>query len=323
MGKGLFRRAVRRGLRSASSASTVRDASGKRYRVVQVDDEATKYADPPRNWPRAGVLAGTWAIALALGVWIAPAFAASGSDENTDPRDEAATDAEGAAWSYLRYGSNQDLDRAEAALCDGAEPELVPEDLDAIRQGYSEELGGITDIDLDTGDPVSVADGIEVAATVYYISGGTQRQESFTVIVQETGGAYCVSDATQPQSEEPSSEGTTGEEVDPHELALMFLSDIVGNRDPESAEAQQCSQFSGITAQDLASAIDDWEAANGWKAGRINSMDQAGSADSSVTAFEAEVELQGDLSVETFDFSVEIQGGCVVSLEGGDGLMDD
>ncbi|WP_198667600.1 hypothetical protein [Glycomyces dulcitolivorans] len=325
MRKGLFRRTIRRArtARPSGAASGFSDAAGKRYRVVPVDDpETAAYADPPRKWPRVAAMAAAWAVVLGLGAWIAPAFAASGNEENQDPRDQAATDAEGAAWSYLRYGSNEDLDRAEAALCEDASPELTPDDLDAVRQSYADQLGGITRVDVETGDPVPTTDGIAIAGTVSYISEGTQRHEEFIVTVQENDGTYCVSNTEQPQEEEePSSEGSTGNAVDPETLASEFLTYIVGTRNIQAASEIQCEAFTGITPQDLDAAIDDWAATNGETSGFV-SVDPAESSDGSVAAFAAEVTLQGELNQETFEFDISVQGDCVASLQGGDNLMD-
>lgn len=318
---GLFRRVVRgvRPKRPAAGGSTVHDASGKRYRVVPVDDaETAQFADPPRKWARVGAMAGTWAVVLALGAWVAPGFAASGSEENADPRDQEATDAAGAAWSYLRYGSNQDLDRAEDALCDDASPELTPSDLDDIRQSYDEALGGIERVDLETGDPLASTDGIDIAGTVSYIYQGKQRHEEFIVTVQEDNGAYCVSNAVRTQEEEPSSDATTGEAVDPQILVADFLRSIVVDREPQTAAAMQCDPYSGVTAQDLDAAIAEWAVANGPTTGYLNSLEPADTA----TMFEAEIKLDGDLKIETFAFQVVVQGDCIESLEGGDGLVD-
>jgi len=269
-------------------------------------------------------MAAGWAILLALGTWVAPGFAASGSDEDNDPRDEAATDAKGAAWSYLRYGSNQEPDRAEATLCEGASPELTPADLDQIRTSYSDELGGIADIDLETGDPVSSAEGITVAATVSYIYQGTQRHEDFMVTVQENDGTYCVSNATQvkDEGEQPSNGGGTEQPVDPETVATDFVRGIVVDRDAATGTAAQCTPFTGITAQDLDQAINDWAATNGAASGYLNSVEPADSPESSVTVYEIEVVLEGDLTQENFVFQVGVQGNCVASLEGGEDLMD-
>jgi hypothetical protein len=325
---GLFRRVARgvRPRRPAASGSTVHDASGKRYRVVPVDDvEAAKFADPPRKWARVGAMAGAWAVVLAFGAWVAPGFAASGSDENADPRDQAATDAAGAAWSYLRYGSNEDLDRAEATLCDDASPELTPADLDAIRQIYADELGGITDVDVKTGDPVAAVDGIAIVGTVSFVSQGSQRHEEFTVTVQEQDGSYCVSNVTQPDDEtgQPSEDDDTEQVLDSKTVAADFLRGVVVERDPQSATAMQCDAYSGITAQDLDSAIADWSATNGFTTGYLNSLEPADATGSSITMFETEVKLDGELNIETFAFQIGVQGDCIASLEGGDSLMDD
>ena len=252
----LFRRVVRsaRAPRRASRASTVRSANGKQYRVVAVDEvEAAEFADPPRKWGRVGLMAGGWAIVLALGASVAPGFAASGSGQNEDPRDEPATSASNAAWRYLRYGSDEDLDRSEATLCEGASPEVTPSDLDAIRQTYDDALGGITRIDLETQDPVALAEGSSVAGTVSYIYEGSQRHEEFQVTVHESDGAFCVSDAVQMQDdgETPSNGDGTAPTVDPEVLATTFLTHVVGNRDPLTAATSQCDSYTGITPEEL------------------------------------------------------------------------
>ena len=312
----LFRRVVRsaRAPRRASRASTVRSADGKQYRVVEVNEaENAEFADPPRKWGRVGAMVGVWAIFLALGGWVAPAIAASGNPENQDPRDEAATDANGAAWSYLRYGSNDDRDRAEAALCDDAAPELTPSDLYAIRESYADDLGGMTDIDLDTGDAVQASDGITIASTVFYIYQGNQRSEDFVVTVQEHDGTYCVSNAIQVEAEEPS-EGPSsgdGEAVDPQALATEFLRTIVGDREPATAAALQCASYTGITPQELDEAISDWATANGEATAFLNGIEPAESSETSVTAFEVEVSIEGGLNQESFTFVIGVQEDCV------------
>ncbi|MEU6246681.1 hypothetical protein [Glycomyces sp. NPDC047010] len=320
MRKGLIRRTIRRA--RTSRPATVADTAGKRYRVIPADDpETAAYADPPRKWPRVTTLAATWALILALGTWIAPVFAASGNEENQDPRDQAATDAEGAAWSYLRYGSNEDLDRAEDALCDGASPEIPPSGLDAIRQSYADDLGGITRVDVEIGDPVPTGDGIALAGTVSYISEGTQRHEEFVVTVQEHDGTYCVSDANQPAAESPNPGGPSDPGIDPETLAAEFLTYIVGTRNLDDAGELQCSTYTGITPQELDGAIEAWSAEKGTATGFV-SVDPAESPDSSTSTFAAEVTLDGDLNLETFDFEIAVEGDCVASLEGGDALMN-
>ncbi|MCD0442294.1 hypothetical protein LO763_01470 [Glycomyces sp. A-F 0318] len=281
--------------------------------------EAAQFADPPRKWARVGAMAGSWAVVLALGAWVAPGFAAGGSDEEGDSRDEPASTANNAAWRYLRYGSNEDADRAEASLCDDASPELTPADLDTIRQAYADELGGITRVDLETGDPVQSSDGIMVAGTVSYIYQGTQRHEDFVVTVQENDGSFCVSNATQPDDEadQPSASEGTESAVDPKTVAADFLRAVVVERNPQAAIAMQCDSYSGITAQDLDAAIADWTATNGATTGYLNSLDSA----EGPMVFEAEIKLDGDLKIETFAFQLAVQGDCVESLEGGDGLV--
>ncbi|MBO3735616.1 hypothetical protein [Glycomyces niveus] len=316
----LFRRVVRttRRPRRSGGGTKFSTADGKQYRVVAVNEpENNEFADPPRKWGRVGVMAAAWALALALGGWVAPTFAASGNPENQDPRDEAASSEKNAAWRYLRYGSNQELDRSEATICDGASPEVSPSDLDDLRQTYADELGGITDVDLETGDPVAGVDGATVAATVSYIYQSSQRHEEFVVTVQKSGDTYCVSNAVRLQDEEPSSTNGTGEVVDPQDLATDFLRAIVVERNPQTAAALQCSSYTGPTPEELDLAITEWGATTAF----LNGIEQAESTETSVTAFSVEVSLTGDLDQESYAFVIGVQGNCVASLTGGDGLI--
>jgi hypothetical protein len=262
-------------------------------------------------------MAAAWALALALGGWVAPTFAASGNPENQDPRDETASSAKQTAYRYLRYGSDLDLERAEAELCEGASPEVTPSDLDAIRQSYDEELGGITRIDPATDDPVEGADGFTVAGTVSYVSDASPRYEEFVVTVQEQGDGYCVSDAVQVQENEPGSGDGTGDEADPQALATEFLRSIVVDRLPAVASELQCSSYTGPTPEELDLAITEWGATTAF----LNGIEQAESTETSVTAFSVEVSLKGDLDQESYAFVVGVQGDCVASLAGGDGLI--
>jgi hypothetical protein len=320
----LFRRVVRtaRGPRRVKRAPAVRGADGRQYRVVAVDEnENNEFADPPRKWGRVGVMAGAWALALALGAWVAPGFAASGNPENGDPRDEAATSANNAAWRYLRYGSIEEIDRAEATLCEGASPEVSPHDLEAIRGSYSEELGGISRVDLETAEPVLAPQGTTVAGTVVYIYQGAQRYEDFIVTVKEHDGSFCVSNAVQVQDDEPSTEAPSGDVVDSQTLATDFLRSVVVNRDPLASTALQCDSYTGITAQELDAAITAWAATNGATSGYLNSVEPE-TSETSITAFSSEVVLQGGLNQESFVFEVGVQGDCIASLEGGEDLME-
>jgi len=300
----------------------VRGAEGRQYRVVAVDEtENNEFADPPRKWGRVGIMAGAWALALALGGWAAPGIAASGNPENQDPRDEAATDAAGAALRYLRYGSNEDLDRADASLCEDASPEFTTSDLDALRQSHADDLGGIARVDLAAGDPVPTGEGIGVGVTVFYIYEGKQQFEDFVVTVQENEGTYCVSDAVLAEDEEPSSGDGTGEAVDPQTVATDFLRAAVVDREPTSAVEFQCDSYTGVTPQEVDAGITEWAATNGETTAFLNDVNPAESSETSVTNFEVEITLSGGLNQESFTFTVGVQGNCVASLSGGDGLV--
>ncbi|WP_030144227.1 hypothetical protein [Glycomyces sp. NRRL B-16210] len=305
----------------------VQNASGRRYRVVEVDEtEAAEFADPPRTWGRVGAMVAGWAIVLAVGAWVAPGFAAGSSDQDQDSRDEPATDAVGAALRYLRNGSDEDLKRAEDALCDDADPELSAEGLDEIRQSYVDSLGGITRIDLKPDDPVGVADGVVIPVTVFYISKDTQRDEDFIVTVRQEGEAFCVANAVRVQDEEPSSGETSAEAVDPKVVANDFLRLIVVENNAAAAALLECSPAPELGAQDLEAAIEEWAnrntTADGSAKGFINSLDAAESAESSITVFSAEVSLRGDLENETVTFEVGVQGDCIASLANEDGFFD-
>jgi hypothetical protein len=169
-----------------------------------------------------------------------------------------------------------------------------------------------------------MSEGSSVAVTASYVYQGTQRSEDFIVTVQESDGAYCVSNAVQVASEEPSSGDGTDQTVDPQTLATDFLRSTVVERNPSTAASFQCEadSFTGITAQDLDAAISEWAVLNGETTAFLNGIDPAESTETSVTSFIAEVSLQGDLKQETYTFTVGVQGDCISSLEGGEGLIE-
>lgn len=299
-------------------------ADGRQYRVVAVtENENNEFADPPRKWGRVGIMAAAWAATLALGAWAAPGIAASGNPENVDPRDEAATDASGAALRYIRYGSNEDLERADAALCEGASPELSSGEIDEIRQAHDAELGGITRTDFESEEPIQATDGIQITITVAYIYEAQQDFEDFVVTVLEKDGTYCVSDALLVAGEEPGTGDGTGEPVDPKAVARDLMQAVVLDHDVAAAAEFQCpsASYSGITPEALDAAIAEWASANGKANGVIDTIKPAESSESSITAFDFTIKLTGDLTVESYVFTVEVQGNCVSSIAGGDGLM--
>lgn len=266
-------------------------------------------------------MVGVWALLLGGGAWFAPAFASGGGDENTDPRDEAPTSPASAVWSYLRYGSNGDVERANAIVCERADPELSPADLLEISEQFSADFfeGRTPDLDVTTDDPVQSTNGTEVGGTVYYISRGRQQYADFTVTVQELEEGYCVSNAVRLDEPGESSEGET--EVDPEAVAADYLAQIFRHQDTAAAEGYQCADYSGIGIEDIEQARLDWETANGTAEGYLNDMQSSESSSSDDSeVFNAEVTLDG-FSAETFVFEVAVQGDCVASLEGGEGLM--
>lgn len=337
MARGLFRRVVGRGRGSRSgrrgsssagrggSGAAIRDASGKRYRVVEVDETAeAEFADPPRTWSRVGALAAGWAIVLVLGGWIAPGFAASSSGLEDDS--DEIVDAKGAAWVYLSEASNENLDLANDALCDDAEPQVTPAAIDSIRQSYIDLYGGITNVGVSTGETIATSNGVNVPSLVKYdVDGPDDPGEEFLITVQERSGTYCVFDVVWLQDEDPSPEETSGEVVDPKSVATNFLRMIVVNaeRNLAAAAALECSPAPEFDAHDLDAAIAAWEELNttaeGTANGFINSLVPA---EGSVTAFTAEIELRGDLANETFTFDIGVQGDCVSSITTETGFPD-
>ncbi|THV30127.1 hypothetical protein [Glycomyces paridis] len=291
--------------------------------MVEVDeDENTEFADPPRKWKRVGTLTAGWIILLALGAWVAPGFAATGSPEDEDPWEADATDAKGAAWSYLVAGSSGDLKDADNVLCADASPEVKPSDLNSISEDYAKELGGAPRIDASTGDPISVAAGVSITGTVSYNYRNERRFEEFMVTVQEfDSGKFCVSDAVRTASQEPSSDDSSTEVGDPALIANDYMTQIVGNRDVTAATEMQCDSFFGIMAVQLNSVIGEWETENGWRSGYSLGAVENENSETSATIFDVSIKLEGEIAVETFDFIVGVQGDCVSSVEGGEGLV--
>lgn len=312
----VFRRTRRLGRKLAAASGP---GSAQSVSSVPGAPEDEDFQDPPRHWGRVGALVGVWALVLGGGAWFAPAFASGGSDENIDPRDEAATDAPGAALRYLRFSSNGEASRAEDTVCDGAEPELTPSDLGEIRDGYSESLGGLSGVDVSSEDPVASEAGIVIEGTVFYISEGQRRSEVFSVTVQEDDGEYCVSDAVRVDEPGEPSEGETV--VEPETIASEYLTQIFRHRDIGAAEEYQCDDYSGFEVGEVEQALTDWEVTNGDANAYLEGLPEpieGTSGESDV--LEAEVRLDGLVS-EIYVFEVAVQEDCVVSLEGGEGLM--
>lgn len=319
----VFRRTRRLGRKLAAASGP---GSAQSVSSVPGAPEDEDFQDPPRHWGRVGALVGVWALVLGGGAWFAPAFASGGSDENIDPRDEAATDANGAVIRYLRYGSRGDSERADDAICEGATPQLSPEDLLEIRDHFAETAfdDDIPDIEVEPHDPVSSENGTSIPATVAYIpGGGGQRYAEFLVTIQESDGEYCVSDAVR--TDEPDDSGSTGPGVDPQTVATEYLRTIFVNPQEDKAEGYQCAGYDGLKFSEIEQGIADWEAANTAAGGELESYltglpSPLANASGESEVFEAEVRLDG-LTSETFVFEVAVQGDCVASLTGGEGLI--
>lgn len=312
----VFRRTRRLGRKLAAASGPGNTRTGHSAPEVSEDEN---FQDPPRHWGRVGALVGVWALVLGGGAWFAPAFASGGSGENIDPRDEAATDAPGAALRYLRFSSNGETSRAEDAVCDGSDPDLTPSDIDAIRDEYSETLGGLSGVDVSSEDPVTTEAGIVIEGTVFYVSEGQRRSEVFTVTVQEDDGEYCVSEAVRVN--EPDDPGQGEPTVEPETIASEYLTQIFRHRDSEAAEEYQCADYSGLEVGDVEQALTDWEIINGEANAYLEGLPEPveGSTGES-EVLEAEVRLDGLVS-ESYVFAVAVQEDCVASLDGGDGLI--
>ena len=313
----LFRRSRRLGRRLAAASGPGRSPSGS---SVSEASEEDAFQDPPRHWGRVGALAGIWALVLLGGAWFAPGFASGGGNDDVDPRDQAATDAPGAALRYLRFSSNGEMERAEATLCNDASPELTPTDIRAIRDEYSEALGGLSDIDFSYDDPVPTDYGIAIDSFAFYISEGQRRSEDFIITVQENDGEYCVLNASRSDGQEEVDEGATS--VEPETLASEYLTQIFRHRDLEAAEGYQCSGYSGIKVGEVEAALVDWEAINGDATAYLEGLPTPTEEDQeALTVLEAEVRIDGLMS-ENFIFEVVVQEDCIASLNGGEDLID-
>lgn len=290
--------------------------TNRAYKVVPVEDEPG-FGDPPRNWARVASMAGVWAVVLLGTAWVAPGFASGGGEEETDVRDQPATDEINAASRYLRFGSDGDTDRAEEVLCDDAEPEMTPADLVDLRSSYEEELGSYPETEVQTGLPTITGEGVDLGASISYIAGNSFREEQFTVSVRTDGNDYCVSQVIRHEPEEEE----TGAEVDPQEQAARYLSAVFVVRDFEAASDYQCAEYEGPEPDELVGALDEWEALFG-DATAIQSFEGDPVPSGARTAVPMSVELSSTQAVEAFTFEVTVEGGCVAALSGGAALLD-
>ncbi|MCH7229360.1 hypothetical protein L0U85_00560 [Glycomyces sp. L485] len=293
------------------------EGTKRRFRFQPVDDDGPDFGDPPRNWGRVVSMAGVWTVVLLGGAWIAPGFASGGSSAATDVRDQPATDEINAASRYLRFGSDDDVDRAEQVLCDGASPGVKPADLVELRAFYEEELGSYPETEVKTELPEMTAQGAEVDATISYIAGNSFREESFSVTVKESDGDFCVTQAVRHEQEqdEPGSAG------DPQELAARYLSAVFVARNIEAAAGHQCREYEGVEPRELSDALSDWEVLFG-EASAIQSFDGDPVTSTGSTVVPMSVELSSGRAVETFSFEVTVEGDCAAALSGGEALLE-
>ncbi|WP_162181666.1 hypothetical protein [Glycomyces tenuis] len=264
-------------------------------------------------------MAGLWAVVLLGGAWIAPGFASGGGEEETDPRDQPATDEVNAASRYLRFGSDGDTERAEEVLCDDADPEVTAGELVELRASYEEELGSYPETEVSTDLPTITAEGVDIGATVSYIAGNSFREEQFTISVRAEGDNYCVSQVVRHESEEEEDE--TGAAVDPQELAAKYLSAIFVIRDLEAASDYQCAEYEGPGPEELDGALAEWETLFG-EATAIQSFDGDPAPSGTQTGVPMSVELSATQATESFSFEVTVEGDCVSALAGGEALLD-
>ncbi|WP_199034196.1 hypothetical protein [Glycomyces salinus] len=313
----VFRRTRRLGRKLAAASGPGGSQSVSSVPGVPEDED---FQDPPRHWGRVGALVGVWALVLGGGAWFAPAFASGGGNDATDPRDEAPPTATSAAWSYLRYGTNGETERAQRIVCDGANQGLTPADLQTLRDEISADYleGRTPDLDVSIDESSAVEEGYSIKVTVFYVS-GRQEPRTFIVTVQGVNDEeYCVSDVAL--SDESANDGESVED-DPEQTASDYLALLLGARDAEPAIAAQCDPYKGVDPDELVEAISEWEAQNGASTGYVVDTELTEASDENLSIIKVEAALEGDFQTLDLTFEVGVQPDCVNSLEGGDELM--
>ncbi|WP_157930818.1 hypothetical protein [Glycomyces xiaoerkulensis] len=251
---------------------------------------------------------------------MAPGIASGGDTEEADARDEAPITPRQVAARYLEAGLDGESDRAQAALCDDATPQVLEADLIELRAEYEEELGSYPEVEVGTDEPVNSDSGMEVGSTISFI-GETVVRDEFTVTVLATGSSYCVVEVDRNSELADEETSSTPESIEPRSLAAEFLSSILAERDLDAATALQCEGYTGIVPRELIDAVVAWESSHG-----VASVDQSTGNAMAGTGSNWTVPIEANLVSgfnETFGFEVGIDAdlGCVSSLEGGEGLV--
>ena len=206
------------------------------------------FPDPPRNWPRVGVMAAIWALVIASGSMMVRPFIAGGAEP--DPRDVPPESAAGAVHRYLNHAGSvrqEDQDRAWATLCEGADPELDPDAIREMTAAAYDRLGAAEGVDMNILDEEATTDDTGTAIPVlYYVNAQWEagRREIFewTVTVRQDGDAWCVVDAV---------ETPTPPELVPADLTGSYF-DAVDAGDYDAAAGLQCDTYTGLTPEEIA-----------------------------------------------------------------------
>lgn len=284
------------------------------FSFQQAEDDEPIFGDPPRNWRRATLLVAVWAVALAGGALMVPSFASGVAEAERPARDQESLDAISAARRYLVGGTSEDLKHAERQLCTDAEPEVTPNDLDDLRQSFSEGRG-VTDVEVTTEDPTDVDGQPTVLVTVKIVSKSNQVYHYFNVATREDDGIFCVLNAVEAEPE------GAPEVEDDWQVATDYLNVIFQDRKPTLAGEFQCEDFSGADLQELDDAISDWITENGEPTRILEPADLEGKETEAGVAFSYSVIFDGDLSDESFSFEVTVKDGCITELAGDTALL--
>jgi hypothetical protein len=206
-----------------------------------------EYGDPPRRWRRVAAFASSWIAIIALSAVLAPVIAASGAP--ADPRDlppESANDAIHRFLYYSESNSEATRERAWNVVCEGATPELDPDDLHAMVADAYDRIGGAEGVEIQLLDDEATTPGETRTVPVIYSATapmqGRQEQFELTVSARPEGGTWCVVDAT-----------LTPTPPDRVPIAVMGrYFEAIDSGDLTSAVALQCSTYSGMTPEEIA-----------------------------------------------------------------------
>ncbi|MFC4337064.1 hypothetical protein [Salininema proteolyticum] len=292
-------------------------------RKDQTDTEAENLTpqesldDPPRNWRRVGAMAGVWGVVLAIGAWVGPGFAAGGekAEEDKPVTEQAPKSPSVAAYRYLKFGTLGQTD--SVAVCEGSDPDVSIGDLQNLAADFEEKYGKSPFPEVEVVDD-SESDGRHIADRVLRLENGASEKYEMTVTVKEAENGFCVENAEYGNGSTEG--GDPGATVEPDKLAVDYLTRLYWDRSVSDAAELQCDgEYEGVDAQELVDAITA-QVENKEASSLAGSGFEVNGGTATVSR-DLEIQEGAQVRTESFTVGIDMASSCVVSLQGGEGLL--